>query len=232
MPDEMKNAVIAEFPLRGIWEAPNTPGKVIPSHGTDLLGQRYAYDFYQIVPGKKGVFYKGSALKYFTLGVRLDECLSWGSVIHSPLSGRVVTAEDGYPERQRVNFFTDMFVVLKNALFFDPAKSGLKPVVGNHVIIDCGGNVFAFFAHMQRGSVCVTEGQEVKKGQAIGRLGHSGNSTAPHLHFHLMDRADLMTAKGIPCAFECCDTDDGTGWKTEENCVPNDKVKIRYAGIN
>jgi len=41
----MNDAIIVDFPLRGEWVAPNTPGSKVPSHGTDQLGQRYAFDF-------------------------------------------------------------------------------------------------------------------------------------------------------------------------------------------
>lgn len=48
-----KDTVIVEFPLRGEWMAPNTPGKKVPSHGTDQLGERYAFDFLQVDWGKE-----------------------------------------------------------------------------------------------------------------------------------------------------------------------------------
>ena len=51
--NEFENGLVLEFPLRGEWNAPHTPGTKIPSHGTDLLGQRYAFDFWQI-DGKTG----------------------------------------------------------------------------------------------------------------------------------------------------------------------------------
>src|SRR5262249_8228422 len=63
------------------------------------------------------------------------------------------------------------------------------------------GRAYALYAHLAPGSVAVTTGQEVRAGQMIGRVGHTGNSTAPHLHFQLMDSADPLTAKGVPCAF-------------------------------
>ena len=59
--------------------APNTPGKRVPSHGTDMLGQRYAYDFVRTDPARKGMcFYKASAFRYLFAGVRLEDCFGWG----------------------------------------------------------------------------------------------------------------------------------------------------------
>jgi hypothetical protein len=53
MASELDDATIVEFPLRGArWIAVTTPGDRIPSHGTDMLGQRFAYDFLQ-VDGRK-----------------------------------------------------------------------------------------------------------------------------------------------------------------------------------
>ena len=46
----MTTPVLVDFPLRGEWITPNTPGKRVPSHGTDILGQRYAYDFVGLEP--------------------------------------------------------------------------------------------------------------------------------------------------------------------------------------
>ena len=89
--------------------------------------------------------------------------------------------------------------MLRNALTFTPAR--LPAVLGNHVVMR-RGDVFAAFAHLAPGSVAVREGQEVRIDQVIGRVGHTGNSTSPHLHFQLMDAADPLVAQGIPCAFD------------------------------
>lgn len=74
--DEMKGfdaPVIIGFPLRGEWMAPNTQGKKIPSHGTDQLGERYAFDFLQVDWARTGrPFYHTSLLRYLFFGVPLN----------------------------------------------------------------------------------------------------------------------------------------------------------------
>jgi hypothetical protein len=231
MKEEFENAIVVEFPLRGEWMSPNTPAKKIPSHGTDQLGQRYAYDFWQVDWKKdKMKFFDGSQLKYWFRGISLNKCYGWGKEVYAPCDGKIVEAQDGYKERRKVNFFTDIYVVLKNALTFHPEKHGWQPALGNYIIMECAENVFAFFAHFQEGSITVTSGEEVKKGQILGKVGHSGNSTAPHLHFHLMDNVDFMKANGIPCVFEKYEVLQGEHWETITNGVPSDKDVIRFNG--
>ena len=57
------------------------------------------------------------------------------------------------------------------------------------------GGTYALHAHLAPGSLVVTRGQQVRVGEMLGWVGHSGNSTAPHLHFHLMDSADPLQTK-------------------------------------
>ncbi len=56
---------------------------------------------------------------------------------------------------------------------------------GSHVIIDHGNGYTTLYAHMQKGSITVNEGDTVSKGQIIGKLGSTGKSTGPHLHIEL-----------------------------------------------
>lgn len=80
----------------------------------------------------------------------------------------------------------------------DPKTMTVENVLGNHVILDLGAGVYAFYAHMEKGSISVAEGQHVKRGEVLGKLGNSGNTSAPHLHFHLMEGPSALASNGIP----------------------------------
>jgi murein DD-endopeptidase MepM/ murein hydrolase activator NlpD len=74
----------------------------------------------------------------------------------------------------------------------------LETVGGNHVIIDIGGGYYAFYAHLRPGSIRVKVGDRVKRGQVVGLVGNSGNSTEPHLHFHVSDANSPLGSEGVP----------------------------------
>ena len=224
--DELEGARVVDFPLRGEWMAAHTPGSRIPSHGTDMLGQRYAYDLIRFDPRKDSRYYPRSTLRMLLFGVRTRECHGWGEPIHAPFNGEVVTARDGLPERARIHPVREILGVFRTALTFRPTPEGLHRVMGNYVILR-SGDIFAGFAHMTTGSVAVTSGQVVRTGDVLGRVGHTGNSTAPHLHFQLMDDANPLVAKGVPCAFRAYEVEEGSEWRRIENAIPKSTDRIR-----
>lgn len=69
------------------------------------------------------------------------------------------------------------------------------------MIIKHADGEFSHYAHLQAASVTVKDGESVKRGQIIGKLGHSGNSTEPHLYFQLTDGPDPMYSRSIPVTF-------------------------------
>ena len=223
---ELDDPVVVDFPLRGEWAAATTPAHRIPSHGTDMLGQRFAFDFVRIDDRKGFHLHPAGTLQSYLIGGRTRDCYGWGQPVHAVFDGAVVEAVDGVPERAWLHIVRELALVLKNAVTFDPAKRGLDPVLGNHVILRTG-ETYALFAHLGPGTVAVKTGQSVRAGDVIGRVGHTGNSTAPHLHLQLMDSADLLTAKGIPCALAEYLTERDGRWERVQRGIPGKRERIR-----
>jgi murein DD-endopeptidase MepM/ murein hydrolase activator NlpD len=231
MTNELDKAVIIDFPLRGErWVAVNTPGDRIPSHGTDMLGQRFAYDLLKVDARGPGLrYHPAGILRGFFIGVRTRDCYAWGAEIHAPFDGEVVSAADGVAERGWIHPLRELIVAFKNTVTFSPAR--LRSLLGNYVIMR-RGDVFAAFAHLAPGSVAVAPGQSVGNGDVLGRVGHTGNSTTPHLHFQLMDSTDLMHARGVPCAFRTYEIMRNGSWERVENGIPRKVDRVRYMGVD
>ena len=193
-----------------------------------MLGQRYAYDFVRTDPGSKGMrFYRPSLLHYLILGVRLQQCHGWGQPIFSPAAGTVVKAEDGWPERNPVHLVRDLAILLKYAFTFDIKRTvDFRPLAGNHIILETNEG-YALLAHAQTRSIKVAQGDQVAPGQHLANVGHSGNSTAPHLHFHMMDREDARTAQGIPCCFREYEVFQDAAWRLVQDGIPKHTDRIR-----
>jgi murein DD-endopeptidase MepM/ murein hydrolase activator NlpD len=223
---ELEGARVVDFPLRGEWMAVHSPGSRIPSHGTDMLGQRYAFDLIRFDPRKGGRYHPAGGLRPLLLGVRTSDCFGWGEPVLAPLDGVVVAARDGIPERGRIHPVREIALVVKTGLTFRPTAQHLGQVLGNHVILRCG-DVYAGFAHLTTGSVSVEEGQAVRVGDVLGRVGHTGNSTAPHLHFQLMDGPDPLTARGVPCAFREYEVWRDGAWQRVESGIPLSTDRLR-----
>lgn len=227
MNDGNMKPIAVNFPLSGEWCAVNTPGEKVPSHGTDQLGQTYAYDFFQIDWSKKG--YRIShkpLLRSILFGVALNETLCWSQPILAPFDGEVIEASDGLKERNPVHIVRDLLTVIKNGVFLNADKNqDLKCVLGNYIILK-GQEAYCLIAHARFNSILVTEGQNVIEGEHLADVGHSGNSSAPHLHFQLMDRPDLLEAKGLPCCFKKLQVYEEGNWSEVNNYIPGKRVQI------
>ncbi|MDN5848862.1 MAG: M23 family metallopeptidase [Nitrococcus sp.] len=146
--------------------------------GARWLAQRFAIDWVRL--DAQGRPYVGD--------FRVNE--NWyifGDPIVSVSGGRVVETLDTMPENTP-----------------PVPASDLTPytALGNHVIVDMGEGRFALYAHMQPGSVAVTVGERVRRGQLLGRVGNTGSSAAPHLHFHITDGAAAVASNGAPWVFD------------------------------
>ena len=81
-------------------------------------------------------------------------------------------------------------------------KHAIGDATGNYVALDLGDGRYAFYEHLKPGSLKVKLGQRVKRGEVIAALGFTGDSTGPHLHFHVADANSPLGAEGVPFAFE------------------------------
>ena len=81
-------------------------------------------------------------------------------------------------------------------------KHAIGDATGNYVTLDLGDGRYAFYEHLKPGSLKVEPGQRVKRGEVIAALGFTGDSTGPHLHFHVADANSPLGAEGVPFVFE------------------------------
>ena len=198
-----EEAVVVQPPLRGdrwvvgggcCFPPEAHRSATLPVNGAFHAPERYAIDFVQL--DEEGRLYEGTK----------EELSSWpffGVEVHSVADGVVVRTQDGLPEE---------------IPGIAPVGATVTSAGGNYVVVDIGGGNFAFYAHLQPGSLRVSVGDTVAAGQVLGLLGNSGNTTAPHLHFHVMDGPLPLASNGRPFRFDHF-TSEGTvtnGWEIED----------------
>ncbi len=79
-----------------------------------------------------------------------------------------------------------------------PTGITLPKADGNSIVARLDGGLYMLYAHLQSGSLKVKQGDKIKRGEVIGLVGNSGNTSAPHLHFHVMDGPSPLTSEGVP----------------------------------
>jgi hypothetical protein len=187
-------------PVRGRWIAVNSPADKVPSHGTHELGQTYAIDLvYAPDPSAERRFV------WTPIARRPQTYPAFGRPVTAPADGVVVAASGWQRDHWSRDSWPALVYLLVEGMVFRSILSVLalsagRFVIGNHVVLDLGDGVHAVFAHLRRGSVKVRKGDRIKAGDLLGEVGNSGNSSEPHLHFHLMDGPRPLTASGLPFA--------------------------------
>ncbi len=153
-----------------------------PLDGSLWAAERFAIDYVQLSPN--GTLFSGNR-------AAPESYPYFGAAIHAVADGPVVAVLDGLPEQ----------VAGKS-----PTGLPLDQYGGNHVVQDISGGGtekrYAFYAHLQTGSVKVKPGDRLSTGQVIANLGNSGNTDAPHLHFHVMSTPDPLRSNGLPFVFK------------------------------
>jgi murein DD-endopeptidase MepM/ murein hydrolase activator NlpD len=225
----IEDPIVVAFPLRGEWTAVHTPAQRIPSHGTDLFAQTYAYDLWRTDPERTNAFYRSGHLRYWTFGVSIDDTYGYREPLHAVFDGTVVRASDSIPDRRHLQPILDLWKVIWNSIKFTFGQTDPWRFIGNHVLLQSAErpDVYAAYAHLAQGSLGVQTGDAVRTGGLIGRVGHTGNSTAPHLHIQLMDGTDPATAKGLAVAFDRYEELVDGEWRPVEKGIPGFNVRIR-----
>ncbi|HUW71251.1 MAG TPA: M23 family metallopeptidase [bacterium] len=225
------NMLIVNFPLRGVCISPNSPGSKIPSHGISKFGEEYAIDFVMINENSKiKKPYRKSIFQYIFKGLDLNDFYGYGQDIYSPVSGEVIGVESNIEERNPVNIFKDYMNTVRVTKEYLENSTIPKEITGNYVMIKVNENIYALLVHLKKGSIKVKVGQKISTNEVIGQLGHSGNSTMPHLHMQFMNSPDFKVAKGIPFVFESYEVKQYNNWVKMKNLVPKVKDIIRFEG--
>lgn len=151
---------------------------LMPINGRRYLGQRFAIDFNQLdAQNRPGVGDPTLPASFPT----------FGQPVLAVADAAVVAAADRYPDLRVGASREDI----------TPESEG-----GNRVVLNLGDRRFAVYAHLQSGSVVVRPGDRVTRGQRIAKVGSSGTTGGPHLHFQVMDHSSLLFADGLPYVFD------------------------------
>lgn len=218
-----------QAPVRGRWSAMNSPGTRVPSHGIQVYGQAYAIDLVHEPSDRHR-----PKFAWWPLTRRAAAFPAFGQPVFAATGGVVVRAHQRERDHWSRNSWPALVYVLVEGVLRE--LTGPSRVLGNHVIVDVGNGVYTAYAHLQRGSLRVAKGQRVKAGEHIADCGNSGNSTEPHLHFHLMDHPSVLVAAGLPVAFDHYETDGTpqTGMPANNQTfdVPPREAELQAPGSN
>lgn len=180
-------------PVRGPWQAINSPTSRVPSHGTHAYGQAYAVDLVYAPPGVERPEF-GKVDGHFLSNERFP---AFGQPVIAVADAVVVRARDGQRDhRSRSSWPAFLYLMIIESI----VRSVGPPrwVIGNHLVLRLADGSHVLYAHLKRGSQLVGVGDQVRAGQQLAECGNTGNSTEPHLHVQRQDRPGVLLATGLP----------------------------------
>lgn len=183
------------FPLEGRWFL--GAGATPHSHHRWAVPEEFALDFVQL--GAGGLSHRGD-------GTRMEDYYAYGAAVMAIAGGEVVKVHDGEPDNVgMLRRPTEALADYQRRLMAGQGEllmAGADAIAGNHVVIRHADGIYGVYAHLKPGSLKVAVGDKIEVGQQIAALGGSGNSTEPHLHFHLCDGAQALHCNGLPVEFD------------------------------
>ena len=162
-----------ELPFNDNWYVVWGGRTIDENYHASLKDQQFAIDMVQM---ENGSTFMGD-------GTRNEDYYCYADTLFAPEPGQVVALEKSVSENI-------------------PGETNTSELFGNYVIIDHGNEEFSVLAHLIKNSIIVNMGESVSKGQVIGLCGNSGNSTEPHLHYHLQNKPSIGDGDGLPAQFK------------------------------
>jgi Peptidase family M23 len=151
---------------------------ILVFEGRVLISRRYAIDWQQ---NQNDTTFSGDASDKRSYH-------AYGKPVLAVADSTVVTARDGLPDN----------VPRHNGEFTPAVQITPDTVLGNYIVLDLGGQQFAYYLHLQPGSVRVKVGDHVRRGQLVGQIGASGDAREPHLHFQVSTSSNPFAGEGVP----------------------------------
>lgn len=181
LPDikDYDSRMIYSLPFHGKWAVANGGVTKRTSHSWEVPTQRYAYDF--IILDGDGNSFTGEETE-----VRSFYC--YGKEILAPADGMIAEVGEGNPDSK----------VTKNRAVSCDARD----IRGNYILISHLDHEYSLSAHLRPGSILVSVGQSVKRGEKLAECGNSGNTTEPHLHFQVQRGKSFYSSPGLPVKFK------------------------------
>ena len=209
-------------PLKGEWKFLRPPGHHL-----------YAFDFVQM-DGKRKLSHNSNKLRFYISRIASNRFFCWNKPVFAPIDGKVIRVGNGWKDHEYTNIWKTIQLWYNATYKFKPKEENgrldIRPNAGNYVMIQAKEGYIVFLAHLRNQSILVTEGEQVRQGQAIGMLGNSGNSTMPHLHINLFDQMDNpFKAEVLPFVFSSYETLDSDGlWVEAKSSIPKAGMFVRF----
>jgi len=169
------------------WIADDGPGNEPDNHhrrgihvfdGQPVISERYAIDWEQV---QNGASFSGDPKDR-------NSYFAYGKPVLAVADARVIRVQDELPENTPGH----------GDAFHPAAPITLDTLGGNMVVLDIGQGEYAYYLHLQPGSVRVKIGDRVRRGQVLARIGASGDAREPHLHFEVTTSPKPFFGEGIP----------------------------------
>ncbi|MCW3120988.1 MAG: peptidase [Flavipsychrobacter sp.] len=195
LPIKERNTTKIDLPVTGEWNVAWGGDTREQNMHVDVPAQKNAFDMLKF--DKDGSSHKGD-------GNVNEDYYAFGQKIMAPCDAEVVFAVDGIKDNK-------------------PGVCNPSFIPGNSLMLKTANDEYMLLAHFKQYTIKVDQGDRVKKGQLLGYCGNSGNSTEPHLHFHIENIEDMNMALGVKCYFDHIVVNDSV--KTDYSPVKGDKVK-------